>query len=68
MKIVTQTIANRIKPIPEEVVDEEQRAFVKGRLITNNALIIVMKCFLWMKNKTTGKKGMMVLKLDMAKA
>lgn len=30
MKIVTKTIANRIKSILPDVVDEEQSAFVKG--------------------------------------
>ncbi|PNY16580.1 ribonuclease H, partial [Trifolium pratense] len=67
MKIVTKCIANRMKCILPEVVDEEQSAFVKGRLITDNALI-AMECFHWMKKKTKGKKGMMALKLDMAKA
>jgi hypothetical protein len=27
-----------------------------------------MECFHWLKKKTKGKKGMMALKLDMAKA
>lgn len=67
MKIVTKTIANRIKSILPDVVDEEQSAFVKGRLITDNALI-AMECFDWMKKKVKGKKWTMALKLDMAKA
>ena len=67
MKIVTKTIANRIKLILPDVVDEEQSAFVTRRLITDNALI-AMECFHWLIKKTKGKKGMMALKLDMAKA
>jgi hypothetical protein len=66
-KIVTKALANRIKTILPDVVDEEQSAFVKGRLITDNALI-AMECFHWLKKKTKGKKGMMALKMDMAKA
>lgn len=67
MKIVTKTIANRLKPFLPEIIDEEQSAFVHGRMITDNALI-AMECFHWMKKKTKGKKGMMAMKLDMAKA
>jgi hypothetical protein len=36
-------------------------------MITDNALI-AMECFHWLKKKTKGKKGMMAMKLDMAKA
>jgi hypothetical protein len=67
MKIATKTIANRLKCILPDVVDEEQSVFVKGRLITDNALV-AMECFHWLKKKTKVKKGMMALKLDMAKA
>ncbi|XP_058783870.1 uncharacterized protein LOC131658613 [Vicia villosa] len=67
MKVVTKVIANRIKELLPEIISEEQSAFVKGRLITNNALI-AMDCFHWMKNKKVGKKGVMALKLDMSKA
>lgn len=67
MKIVTKVVANRIKKVLPEVIDEEQSAFVRGRLITDNALM-AMECFHWPKKKARGKKGMMALKLDMAKA
>lgn len=67
IKIATKAIANRIKCLLPDIVDEEQSAFVKGRLITDNALIAI-ECFHWLKKKTKRKKGMMALKLDMAKA
>jgi hypothetical protein len=49
-------------------MDEEQSTFVQGRLITDNALVIAVQCFYWLKKKTKGKKGMMALKLGMANA
>jgi hypothetical protein len=66
-KIVTKVIANRLKFTLPDVIDIEQSAFVKGRLITDNALI-AMECFHWLKKKRKGKKGVMALKLDMSKA
>ncbi|CAI8582897.1 unnamed protein product [Vicia faba] len=67
MKLVTKTIANRIKQILHEVIDAEQSDFVHGILITDNALL-AMECFHWMKKKRKGKNGVMALKLDMSKA
>lgn len=67
MKIIIKMIANRLKPLLPEVIDEEQSAFVHGRLITDNSLV-ALESFHWMKNKRKGKNGFMALKLDMAKA
>lgn len=66
MKLVTKTIANRLKRVLLEVIDEEQSAFVKDMLITDNTLIPT-ECFRWLKKKVTGKKGKMEIKLDMSK-
>src|ERR1051325_10956269 len=46
MKVVTKTIANRLKRILPEIVDEDKNAFVHGRQITDNALV-AMECFHW---------------------
>ncbi|XP_058757456.1 uncharacterized protein LOC131630719 [Vicia villosa] len=67
MKLVSKVIANRLKIFLPEIIDEEQSAFVKDRLIMDNALI-AMEGFHWMKKKVKGKKGTMALKLDMSKA
>lgn len=67
MKIITKTTANRIKTILPNVIDEENNAFVQGRLITDNALV-ALESFHWMKNKRKGRIVFMALKLDMAKA
>lgn len=67
MKVVKKVVANRMKVVHPEIIDEEQSAFIQGRLITNNALI-TMECFHLMKKKTKGKRGTRALKLSMSKA
>lgn len=67
MKITTKSIGNRLKVILYQIIDVEQSAFVKGRLITDNALA-EMECFHLMKQKKKGKKYVMDLKLYMSKA
>lgn len=44
MKLVTKNIANILKALLLEVIDEEKNVFVKGRLIIDNVLI-AMECF-----------------------
>lgn len=55
MKAVTKAISNRLKPILPAIISEEQSAFVKDRLITDNALI-AMECFHWIKKQKERKK------------
>src|ERR1044072_6799110 len=66
-KIITKTIATRLKLILPHIVDETQSAFVLDRLITDNALI-TFECFHYMMKKYSGSIGVMALKLDMSKA
>ncbi|CAN0912862.1 LINE-1 retrotransposable element ORF2 protein [Linum grandiflorum] len=66
-KILSKTIANRLKPIFDKLICEAQSAFVPGRSIIDN-VIAAFECFFAMKKKTTGMKGSLALKLDMAKA
>lgn len=55
MKMVSKTLANRIKKILPDIVDDGQSGFISGRLITNNALV-AMECSHWLKKKK-GKRG-----------
>lgn len=66
-KIITKTIANRMKLWLPEIVGPFQSAFVPGRLITDNALI-AFETFHHMRKMVKGKHGYVGLKLDMAKA
>lgn len=69
MKIVTKSIANRLKMVLPDLISESQSAFVPGRLIMDNA-VIALEIFHFLKKKTKGKNDFFffALKLDMSKA
>jgi hypothetical protein len=67
LKIITKTIANRIKTILPEVISPQQSAFLPGRLITDNTLL-AFETFHYLKHNRNKKKGYVGIKLDMAKA
>ena len=66
-KIISKVLANRLKEILKEVIDETQSAFMPGKSITDNVLVAfeTMHCI---DQKRKGKEAMMVVKLDMSKA
>lgn len=66
-KLVTKSIANRLKHILPTIIHESQSAFVPGRQILDNALL-ALEIFHAMKNKKKGSRGVFALKLDMSKA
>ena len=66
-KIVSKVLANRLKRILPDVIDESQSGFVPGRLITDNVLV-AYECFHYLRKKKVGKEGYLGLKLDMSKA
>lgn len=67
MKIVTKSIANRLKLVLPDLISEQQSAFVPRRFITNNA-IIAFEIFHYLTKKKKGIKGYFALKLHMTKA
>jgi hypothetical protein len=67
LKVVTKTIANRIKHILNDIISPNQSAFLPGRLITDNTLI-AYETFHYLKNSKSTKHGYVGIKLDMAKA
>jgi exonuclease III len=66
LKIITKTMANRIKTILPDIISTNQSAFVPGRLITDN-IIIAHEVFHYLA-QTNSQTGFIGLKTDMAKA
>jgi hypothetical protein len=65
-KVITKTIANRLKAILPGVISQNQSAFIKDRLIIDNTLV-ACEVFHYF-NHTSSKKGYVGIKTDMAKA
>ncbi|XP_021714646.1 uncharacterized protein LOC110682599 [Chenopodium quinoa] len=66
-KLASKSVANRLKPLLQRMVTENQSAFVPKRLITDNALI-ALELFHTMKKRSKGRRGSISMKLDMSKA
>ena len=60
-------VANRLKVVLQDIVGENQSAFVAERLITDNVLV-AHELMNHVNRKRKGKTGEMGLKLDMSKA
>ncbi|KAL0355119.1 UNVERIFIED_CONTAM: hypothetical protein Sradi_3958800 [Sesamum radiatum] len=66
-KIVSKTIANKLKPILDHIISQNQFAFVPGRLITDN-ILISYEINHFLKTKYGGNKCHAAIKLDISKA
>ena len=66
-RIVSKVLANQLKQILPNVISESQSAFVPNQLITDNTTV-AFEILHKMRNKRRGKKGQIVIKLDISKA
>lgn len=66
-KIIAKVLVNRRKWVLNDVISENQSAFVPGRSIFDN-VIMGHECLHHIKNKRVGRQGWVALKLDMRKA
>ena len=66
-KLASKAVANRLKLVLQDIVCENQSAFVAERLITDNVLV-AHELMHHINRKKKGKCGEMALKLDMSKA
>ena len=66
-KLASKVVANEMKIVLQEIVCENQSAFVAERLITYNVLM-AHEMMTHISRKKKGKCGEMALKLDMSKA
>ncbi|XP_019171081.1 PREDICTED: uncharacterized protein LOC109166643 [Ipomoea nil] len=64
---MAKMLANRMKPLMEDVISESQSAFIPDRLITDN-ILLAAEVGHFLNRKQCGVGGWSALKLDMAKA
>lgn len=65
-KVISKVISNRMRGIMPKLISENQRAFVPGRLIQDN-ILVVHEAFHYLKSKKKGKVAELAIKLDMNK-
>ena len=66
-KIDSKVVANRMKMVLQDIISENQSAFVAKRLIIDNVLV-AHELMNHIGKKKKGKCGEMAVKLDMSKA
>lgn len=65
--IVSKVMANRLKDCLSILISDKQSAFVEGRLLTDNALV-VFELNQYIKRKRQGRNEVVGFKIDISKA
>ena len=66
-KIASKMVANRMKVVLQDIINENQSEFVAERLIIDNVLV-AHELMNHINKKKKGKWGEMAIKLDMSRA
>lgn len=66
-KLIAKVVGNCLKKFLANLIPDLQSAFLLGRLVTDN-ILVVFETLHYLKRKTQGKMGYMAFKLDMRKA
>ncbi|KAK4268822.1 hypothetical protein QN277_022056 [Acacia crassicarpa] len=66
-KIISKILANRMRPLLDACISQNQSAFVPGRCIHDN-IIIAHEVYHYLRHKRSGGKYEFSLKMDMSKA
>ena len=66
-KLISKTLASRLKTFLPHIIKENQSAFTSDRLITNNVLM-AFELMHFLNHKNEGNESFMAAKLDMGKA
>uniref|UniRef100_A0A803PYN6 Reverse transcriptase domain-containing protein n=1 Tax=Cannabis sativa TaxID=3483 RepID=A0A803PYN6_CANSA len=66
-KIISKTLANRLKVVLDKIISPNQSAFISGRIIFDN-ILLANEVVHTINNRKNGKVGWAALKLDMSKA
>lgn len=66
-KIMSKCLVNRLRSLLQDIISSNQSAFIQGRVITDNALI-VFECLHAIKTSSDNKSQFCAYKLDLLKA
>jgi hypothetical protein len=66
-KVVSKCIVNRVRPVLHDIISTSQSAFIPGRMITDNALI-VFECIHAIRTNSDARGDFCTYKLDLSKA